>query len=159
MGTPIWLSDGRSLLVPASSIDANQSQLLEVSWPNGDLFPVNRAPVGYERIDASADFKNILTIQRDRLSSLWLVPLAGGPPQLIPQMGERLYGVAWRGSETLVSETDIGGRPDFYSIAIKSRQLHRLTEDGHVKQYPALSADGRYMVYASSPTRDRCLFD
>jgi len=89
-------------------------------------------------------------VQRDRFSNLWVVPLGGGAPQPIPEIGERLYGVVWTNSGKLISQTDIGGHSDLWSVDLHSRELHQLTDDNYAKQYPAASTDGQYLVYASN---------
>ncbi len=150
MGKPVWLDNGHSLLLPASSIGSYRSQLLQISWPGGDVFSVYPNTASHPYLDVSADLKNILAVQLDRVSGLWIASLAGGAPQSIPEMGERLYGIAWAKSGKLISESDIGGHPDLWSIELQSRKLQPLTDDMYVKQYPTASADGQYLVYASN---------
>ncbi len=151
MGNPIWLGRGHSIAVAAENIDSMRSQLWEITWPDAKVSPMTRDAASYTALDATADSQNLTAIQTKRVSPIWLVPFVQPEKaQLVSESGATFYGIAWSNSGRLISETDVGGNADLWSIDPKNGRRQRITEDPYLEQYPDASHDGRYLVYASN---------
>jgi serine/threonine protein kinase len=153
---PIWVKGGRSLLLSANGDHSNVAELLEMSWPKGETSVVrfdagilNRSNFG--DLDATADQSRFVAIQYVRRSNPWIVPLAHPlSARQVPGPDGRFYGVAWTSAGDLISQTDVGGHPDLWSISSVTGELKPLTHDDSVEEDPSTSPDGRYLVYSSN---------
>ncbi len=151
MGKPIWGRAVRHVILAASDIRANRAQLVEVSLDNGMVLPVIHDTQSYGDLDSSSDYKRIAAIQSDRISTIWVASVHNlGRPRRITQQGARFYGIAWTKSGKLLSQSDIGGQPDLWSIDAVTGEMRQITDDQYVEELPVSSADGRYVVYGSN---------
>jgi TolB protein len=153
---PIWAKGGRSLVFSANPNNANAPQMLEMSWPKGETSVVTLVPdlqlgSSLGDMDTNADQSRLVTIQYFRRSNPWIVPVAHPlDAQPVPGVDGKFYGVAWTKSGDLISQSDIGGYPDLWSIHPETGELKPLTRDTHVEEDATASPDGRYVVYASN---------
>jgi eukaryotic-like serine/threonine-protein kinase len=147
-GRPVWLNDGR-ILISATRNDANAPQLWEISWPGGSISPV--LPNKFENLDSGKNQREIVTVEREHRATPWIIsldrPLRVRP---IPDLQGTFYGVAWTKSGHLISQSSIGGEPDFFDIDPGTGKARAITHDRWVKESPAVSPDGRYLVYDSN---------
>ncbi|HLJ26856.1 MAG TPA: protein kinase [Candidatus Angelobacter sp.] len=152
MGKPVWIKDGKSFAIAATSVYSNRPQLMEVSWPSGNISPITHDTADYRNLDSTADSRKIVTIVVERESNIWTVPLnAAGRASLVAR--GKYYGIAWTPSGGLISQTDTGGHPELWLLDPKTGKSRPITDDGYVKQDPAVTPDGSYLLYAS--LRDR----
>jgi YD repeat-containing protein len=150
MGKAIWMKNGAGIAVAAQAPDSNRAQLLEVSWPEGKITAITNDLASYADLDSTADFRSLVATMSQRSSNLWSVPLASpDKSRRITQRAGRFAGVAWTASGKLISQTDIGGRPDLWAIDPVTGDHQQLTDDAYVELDPAASPDGRYLVYSS----------
>jgi Tol biopolymer transport system component len=151
---PFWAKGGRSLVFSVNHNDSNVAQLLEMSWPNGKTSAIRSGGMqnrNFVDIDADADQGKFVAIQQVRQSTPWIVPLKNPlNAQKVPETEGRFYGVAWTNAGDLISQTDIGGHPDLWSIGPKTGESKQLTQSTGVEEDASTSPDGRYLVYASN---------
>lgn len=145
---PAWLNGGR-ILISATRNDANAPQLWEVSWPEGSTFPV--LPNKFENLDSGKDQREIATVEREHRAAPWIVSLdRPSGARAVPDLQGTFYGVAWTKSGHLISQSSIGGEPDLFDIDPGTGKAQALTHDRWLKESPAVSPDGRYLVYDSN---------
>lgn len=149
VGKPVWLNNGQSILISATKDDSNWARLWEVSWPEAKITLV--LPYTFRDLDIGKDQREIATVEWVRHSTPWIVSLEGpSVPQHMPDLQGTYYGVAWTRSGHLISQSDIGGKPDLWSIDPATGRAQAITHDQGVKEYPAVSPDDRYLVYDSN---------
>lgn len=145
---PVWLKDGR-ILISATRNDANAPQLWEVSWPDGNTFPV--LPNKFENLDSGKNQREIATVEREHRATPWIIPLDRPyGARRVRDLQGTFYGVAWTKSGHLISQSNIGGEPDFFDIDPETGKAQAITHDRWVKESPAVSPDERYLVYDSN---------
>lgn len=66
----------------------------------------------------------------------------------MPTMLKHFRYVTWIGSR-LISQTDAGGHPDLWAMDQTGGGAAALTDDRSFKQDPAVSPDGKYLVYST----------
>jgi serine/threonine protein kinase len=150
MHKPVWIQEGRGILTSANSIYSNRSQLVQVSWPGGIATPVVPDAEDYWDLDAAPDARKMLGIVKHRESSLWTVPLADPARARLVSTG-KYYGITWTKSGKVVTQTDIGGHPDLWSVEVDTGKLRQITDDSFMEYVPTtVTVDEKYVVYASN---------
>jgi serine/threonine protein kinase len=146
---PVWIDYGQRVLISASKDDSNWSRLWEVSWPDGNITPV--LPNTFGNLDSGKSLREIATVEWTRRSAPWVVSLnRPSTPRRVPNLQGTFFGIAWTKSAHLISQTDFGGEPDFLDIDPATGRAQPITHDPGMKEYPAVSPDGKYLVYDSS---------
>ena len=148
MGKPVWIKNGKSLAVPATNVNSNHPQLMEVSWPEGEVSGITHDTGDYRNLDASADSRKLVTVAVQRDSHIWTVSLADRGRTSLVAKG-KYFGVAWTPAGGLISQTDTGGHPELWYLEPGSGASHPLTDDGFVKQDAVPTPDGKFVVYSS----------
>jgi eukaryotic-like serine/threonine-protein kinase len=150
MHKPVWIHEGSSILTSANSIYSNRSQLLQVSWPGGVVTPIVYDTEDYWDLDAAPDARKIVGMVKHRESSLWTVSLADPAHARLISTG-KYYGITWTKSGNLVTQTDIGGYPDLWSVEVDTGKLRQITDDSYMEHVPtAVTRDEKYVVYGSN---------
>lgn len=73
IGRPIWVRDGKSLLVPLGEQMSPKFQLWDISYPEGQAARVSNDLTNYEfRIDMAADGKTMAVAAKTWLSNVWV---------------------------------------------------------------------------------------
>jgi serine/threonine protein kinase/Tol biopolymer transport system component len=75
VGKPVWMPDGKSLLVTIGPIPGNPHQLWIMSYPDGERrrFTNDLADYG-SSIDLTRDGRTLVAIQETRVSHIWIAP-------------------------------------------------------------------------------------
>ena len=75
LGQPVWLPDGRSLIVPMQSTSANRAwQLWSISYPQGKVQPFTNDLLDYSSIDLARESNTLAALQSTVVSSVWIAP-------------------------------------------------------------------------------------
>jgi serine/threonine protein kinase/Tol biopolymer transport system component len=96
LSQPVWLPDGRSLLVLQDKQDSGypRRQIALISFPDGALTPVTRDANDYTDIAIDASGVTIATVQRDLRTSIDVVDESGaGVSEVVAEAP--ITGVAW----------------------------------------------------------------
>lgn len=156
-GKPAWVNGGRSIAVSASIDGASKSQIVQISL-NGkrrdmsiysirDLDSIT-CPQGLGR---SACRQDLIAAQEDDTSSVWVESLSDHKPVQLTNPG-RFLGITWKDANTLISESENGKNPDL--VLINSNRFNQTlephTHDEQWEKDPAVSPDGRFLIYDSN---------
>jgi Tol biopolymer transport system component len=72
---PVWLPDGRSLIVPMQSNSTNRAtQLWRISYPQGQIQAFTNDLLDYGAIDLARESNTLAAIQTTVVSSVWMAP-------------------------------------------------------------------------------------
>lgn len=148
-GQIAWLGDGRGILMPA----ADQStgwfyQIWYVSYPGGKARKVTNDPNNYQGISLSRNSGDLLTMQSDWLSNIWMTP-EGDSNRAAPITAGKydgMAGVAWASGGKIVYGTRDW---DIWIMDEDGSHQRLLTVDEHSNRYPAVSPDGRTVFFES----------
>ena len=144
----IWTKDGRSIIAAAKSNDSNVAQLLQVSWPEGKITSLTHPLASYSVVQSGNEQGKLATIQRFYKYKPWILSLSDPRfPFPVPELEGTFWGVAWTSDGRIISESDAGGQPDFWSIDPATGGKYPITHDPFVEQQPVVSPDG--LVYVS----------
>jgi Tol biopolymer transport system component len=72
IGRVSWAHDGNSLVVTAADQESQGSQLWQISYPAGQTKRITNDLTDYQQPTLSRDSRQILVIQRERQSNLWI---------------------------------------------------------------------------------------
>ena len=148
-GRPTWIKDGRSILAAAQYNYSDNSQLFEISWPEGVISPVSQDLQDYNDVDSLPDMKKMIAVQTNYRSEVWRGRADSGAAKPIPVTNARFSGIAWMPSGSIVSESEVSGQPELLAIDPDNGERKPVTHDIYNKKDPVVSPDGKYLVYAS----------
>jgi len=159
-GKPAWLNDGRSLAVSANIKGASKAQLVQIFLNDGHfeaMVPSNDDFRGLDSVTCPQGLlkgncpQTLIAAKEDDLSAVWVIGSNGKNPHKITDLG-KYSGITWSGNDTLISESEYAGHPDlvFMNANRPNDHVMPITEDEPREKDPAVSPDGRYLVYASN---------
>jgi serine/threonine protein kinase/dipeptidyl aminopeptidase/acylaminoacyl peptidase len=159
-GGVAWLADGSGLVVNAKDMGSPFSQIWELSYPRGDVRRVINDLNDYGGISLTADSNAFVTVQGDWSSNIWTAPaneldrahqitsgkLEGGANNLPPAGTTNL---AWTPDGRLVYTSMASGNLNVWIMNQDGTTPQQLTTDPSIDWMPAVSPDGRQIVFVS----------
>jgi Tol biopolymer transport system component len=154
-----WLSDGSGLIMTART-DVTQSdyQLWHISYPDGEARMIYNDLNSYESVSLAADDSALVTVQSKTTSNYWVVPVEGtsdGFPmdvsrarQIMPLPGW-YPDPNWTPDGKIVFTSPVSGNQDIWIMDADGSHIKQLTVDPGYDIWPAVSPDGRYIVFSS----------
>jgi len=157
----LWLADGKGLIVAAyEQLTSIGTQLWYVSYPEGEVRRITNDLNGYGTISLglTRDSKAIATVQEDWSTQLWSAAVGdkGGSARQITQgkydgWGYDAWGgVAYTPDGRIIYGAVTGEQFDLWIMNADSSEQKQLTADQYLEGGPAVSADGRYIVFDSN---------
>jgi|CXWL01.1.fsa_nt_gi Tol biopolymer transport system component len=150
-----WLSDGSGFITNNFERDSNIAQVFQISYPGGEVQKITNDLLSYHGVSMTADAGSIVVVQEDRVSNIWSAP--DGDTSRAKQLTrgsakwEGRGGLRWTPDGKIVYTTMSGGlNPHIWIMKWDGSDQRRLTQGNGVN--PAVSPDGRYVVY-SSPSK------
>jgi len=149
----VWLPDGSGLLVDAGDKRTAPIQVWHVSYPDGAARKITNDLNDYELAGLTADSGTLLAAQQKRSADVWVAPAGGDPGQPPRQLtftkGDGQRGVAWTPDGKIVFTSMAGGIRELWVMNADGGGRRQLTSVGGDKNSPAVSPDGRFVVFAS----------
>ena len=168
VGQLAWLGDGSGLVFNAwrrsSAVYGDPLWLL--TYPKGEVHQVTNDLTHYEDASASADSATIVTRQLARVSRLWIAGAngagvdAGRASQIQSGFGDNYsdqFGLDWTPDGRLIYASHASGNLDLWISTADGRQ-QQLTRDKRADMSPAVSADGRSIVFVSDRGGTRAIW-
>jgi Tol biopolymer transport system component/DNA-binding winged helix-turn-helix (wHTH) protein len=151
-----WLPDGSGLIINArDEVAAPEGivQIFHVPLPDGEPRRITNDLNNYWRIGLSADGRTVMALQLEQTSSLWIGPTENPSAATRVTRGtmdrqDGSLGVALAPNGRLIYVAEISGKRDLWSINADGSGLKQLT-DSHGDIFPAVTPDGRYIVFGS----------
>jgi serine/threonine protein kinase/Tol biopolymer transport system component len=146
-----WLKDGHGLVITAADQSSSPFQIWHVSYPDGTVHRITNDLDSYVGLSLSQDSRKLVSVNSNRLSSLWIVPNgdANRATQLTSGVSKH-YGLSWTPDGRIVYSSIASGNADIWTMNPDGTNQRQLTTDAHVDRDPSVSGDNRYIAFASN---------
>jgi serine/threonine protein kinase/Tol biopolymer transport system component len=144
-----WLSDNRRMLLIARSEKTSPAQLWVLFYPSGEVQKLTNDPNIYDGLSLTRNSQTALTTKLGNTSSMWIVDTASGARQIPFTNFDGNYGVAWTPDGRIVYSHAEGGTSSLWVMNLDGSNRKQLTFDRHRDVEPAISPNGRYVVFVS----------
>ena len=153
LGRIEWLPDGKGLLATIIETEAtSEQQIWFVPYPKGDARRITNDLTDYRDLGVTADARTIVTIQSEKKANIWLAPTSDldHPRQLTTTSYDGLNGVSWTPDGKVVYTSQIAGEQNLWIMDPNGGPSRQLTAHAGFSEQPAVSPDGRYIVFLSN---------
>ena len=156
-GQVAWLTDGSGLIANNFELGSNTSQVYQISYPGGEVRKITNDLLSYHGVSMTADSGSMVVVQEDRVLNIWSAP--DGDTRRAGQLthgsakNEGRAGLRWTSEGKIVYTSFAGGlTPNVWIMNGDGSNPRQLTQSFGV--FPAVSPDGRYIVYCVSSETD-----
>lgn len=156
-----WLPDGQGVLVSATNQFGSgaSSKIWHLSYPSGNAQKITKDLNSYSTIGLTADSNTLATVQTETLGNLWIAPLDDLNRSSQITMGTNLANnPSWAPDGKVVYALNFGDNFDLYLFDPREGTSKQLTANSGYNNFPAVSPDGRYIVFNSDRSGVLCLW-
>jgi Tol biopolymer transport system component len=145
------MPDGRSFLLSANRQVEDPTQLWQVFHVQQGARQLTNDLSSYTSVTVSTDGKSVATVQAQTITSVSaLDPSSGQQRQLISsRRNDGFFGLTWTPRGAIVFASSRSGTSQSGSKQEHGSDLRQLTQEVAPAGYPAVSDDGRWVVYVS----------
>jgi Tol biopolymer transport system component/DNA-binding winged helix-turn-helix (wHTH) protein len=153
-----WLPDGSGLVINArdeASAPELAMQIWRVPLAGGEARRITNDLNNYMRIGVSTDGSTLMALQVQSTSGLSIAPAEH--PSAAAQVTRGTIdrqdghlGLSTAPDGRLIYASDLSGERDLWSINADGSGLRQLTDGTHKDLFPAVTSDGRYIVFEST---------
>jgi len=145
-----WMRNNQGLIVTAADQPSSPFQIWHISYTDGEARRITNDLNSYVALSLSDDSARLVTVQSDRLSSIWIAPKGDEAQAFQVTSGmSNHYGLAWAPEGRIVYSSVASGNPDIWSMKLDGTDQRQLTAETHVDRDPSVSPDGRFIAFAS----------
>lgn len=156
VGQVAWLADGQGLIASATEEAGSLPQLWHLPFKGGAAKRITNDLNGYVDIGLTADSKTLVSVRSDRLVNVWLANGADlSSARQITSGTERddgMRGLSWTPDGKIVYRSVAGGEPNVWIMATDGTGQKQLSINTSQNFDPAVSPDGRHIIWASRRT-------
>jgi TolB protein len=148
-----WLPDGSGLVLTAAPDPISNSQLWEVSYPQGVARRVTNDLNGYHGTGITADGKTLVTQVMETSQNLWVTEAGQRSGATRITSGMRTLngiGVDWSADGTIYYGSNSSGDYDLWAIRPDGNESRQLTTSEGIDVNPDLSPDGEQITFIST---------
>lgn len=147
-----WTNDGKGLLTTASDPDSAISQVWHIDYPSGETRRVTNDLSDYRTLTVSADSQVIAVVQSDQRTNVWVSASTDGTnsQQVTNTNYDGFAGLCWAPDGRLIYSAMRNGSQDLWITDAAGKEKSQLTHDAGQNSWPAISPDGRTIVFMSS---------
>ena len=156
-----WLSDGLGVLLTATDQfgPGVSSKIWQISFPSGNGKRITNDLSSYQTISLTADSNSLATVQTETLGNLWIASMNDLDHSSQITSGRHLANFpSWAHDGKVVYALNSGGNFDLYLLDPREGTPKQLTANSGNNNYPAVSPDGRYVVFSSDRSGGLCLW-
>jgi Tol biopolymer transport system component/DNA-binding winged helix-turn-helix (wHTH) protein len=161
LGRIEWLSDGTGLMITATEQKTNPAQQVWfVPYPQGSSRKVTNDLSDYHDLSVTIDGRTLLAIQTEKKANIWIAPATdiNRGVQLSFTNYDGSYGLSWTPDDKLVYTLEAQGEQNLWLTDLDRNPPRQLTSHAGFNEQPAVSPDGRYIVFVSNRTGLRHLW-
>jgi Tol biopolymer transport system component len=152
IGRAAWVADGTGIVFCASdSGTASAKQIWEISYPNGQAHRVTHDLNSYLDLSVTSNSETLVSSQRDRTAAIWVSPDADfqHAVQVITGHNDGGFGLSWVGRDRLIYASIASGNTEIWIMNADGTEQRQLTNDSFLKYSPAVTPNGRYIIFVS----------
>lgn len=156
----VWMPDGK-LLVTGRDLESQYSQIWKIDPAAGSRQRVTNDLNSYHGLSLTADAKSVLSTQQNVLSNLWIAgSFSEKPLKITSEIGKNdgMSGVAFTPDGRVLYTTRIRGDQDIWIVNGDGSENKQLTVNSGANFSPAVSPDGRFVVFVSTRNGDSSLW-
>ena len=152
----VWLGDGSGLVMTAmQEVSTIGTQIWFLSYPSGEMRRITNDLNGYGRVSLSvtADSSAIVSVQEDVSAQVYLTaPNEDSARARMISHGkyDGLNGLDWAPDGKIVYFNQSGSNSDLWTMNADGSGARQLMSDDFVENDPAVSPNGRYVLYSSN---------
>jgi len=146
----VWLADGTGFLMNAAEANSTVLQIWLVNRQGGEAQRVTKDPSNYLGLSATRDSRVVLTIKNELATSVWIYTTASNSSAQLPSsryLGAS--GIAWTPDSKFVLASNSNGSYELWTMDADGSNRKQVTFNARNNLEPAISPDGRYIVYAA----------
>jgi len=148
-----WLADGSHLLFTAKGKGSSNFKIWQISYPAGEAEAITSDVDSYSTISLTADFTVLATVRTEAVANIWVMPGLEAARATQVTQGWSFDGEpAWTPDGKLVYSSNMGGGFDLYRMDARGGNPKQLTANAGANGQPAISPDGRYIIFSSDRT-------
>ncbi|HEX6283286.1 MAG TPA: DPP IV N-terminal domain-containing protein, partial [Pyrinomonadaceae bacterium] len=153
-----WSDDGRTLVFSAATKESPATQLWRLESESGAIEPLTNDANSYSGVHLTKNGGKLVTTQVADMINLWVAEPATGfaPRKLTFGTKEGEGGVSALPNRQVVYTLEENGRLNLWAMNTDGTGAVQLTQTG--ASFPAGTADGKYLVYASLRTGVRHIY-
>ncbi|MBV9926341.1 MAG: protein kinase [Acidobacteria bacterium] len=150
-----WLPDRSGLLLSArdrASAPGTPAQVWEVAYPSGESRQLTNDSNQFDSLSLTADGKTLVAMRGELRSNVWVVTGGdyAGARQATSGRENGNMGCAWLPDGRLVYTSRASGYFDIWAANADGSDARQLTIGTDANMYPAVSPDGRYIVFETN---------
>ena len=142
-----WLPDGRGLLMCVKEKLSSRDQIWQMSYPGAEVYKVTDDMNNYLLFSLTADASKMIAVQAELSSNIWVSANADGSDAKTVSAGRGRLTWTPDGKIVYVSRSGVGW--DVWLANADGTEPRQLTFNSEINDYPAVSPDGRYVVFHS----------
>lgn len=153
LGRMEWLATGAGIVVTAAEKGGNfAQQIWYVNYPDGATRKITNDLNDYRDLSVSADARTIIAVQSERRANIWVTPTndLNHPKQITFTNYDALDGLSWTPDGKLVYTQQSAGEQNLWVTDPSGHGATQLTSHAGFNLEPAVSPDGRYIVFVST---------
>lgn len=146
-----WPREGSGLILVASDQAVVPFQIWYVSYPRGTVRRITNDLIDYHGVTATADSHTLVSMQEDRLTSIWVMPSGGtGPAKQVTSGVGHTNGVNWTSDNNLIYSSLAAADLNIWRMSPEGADKTQLTLNARVNYHAVASPDGRLIIFSSN---------
>lgn len=147
-----WAPHGAGLLLSGQEQQGGASQIWHLTVPGGSVEQVTNDLNNYNGVSISGDGSTIATVQSQASSSVWFAPTgnADGATKVTTGTNEGAGGIELMPDGRIIYTVNSAGMSDIFVVNSDGSNSRQLTSNAGLNGLPAVSADGRWIVFVST---------
>lgn len=145
-----WLPDGRGLLMCVKEKLSSRDQIWQMSYPGAAVSKVTDDMNNYLLFSLTADASKMIGVRAELSSNIWVSPNTDGSDAKTLAAGRGRISWTPDGKVVYVSRSGVGW--NIWLANADGTEPRQLTFSSEINDYPAVSPDGRYVVFHSDRT-------
>jgi serine/threonine protein kinase len=145
----MWLADGNNLIMTANVQHTGPYQIWTLSCVNGETQNLTNDADAYVGLSITRDGGTLVTTKYSIVSSLWIADRSSQLHQIPSTNHNGTNGITWTPDGRVVYARNVAGSCDLWVMNSDGSSRKQLTFDGQRNLAPAVSPDGRGLVFVS----------